>query len=300
MKFSITSVFILILCSSSFAQQMYLQEDGESQFWGRITKEDLRKDSFDIWYQESLESYEAIASPEPYKDLADVQVKLFLGTWCGDSKNWVPKFLQLWEDAGLDLQQVEIIALHDAENKYKQGPNREEEAYGIHRVPTFIFERAGAEIGRIVESPRTSLAVDVAQIAAGMSTEPRYQGVAYLQDLFEQEPSIDSLYAQRQKIANTIYRKVIGLSELNTFAWKLYADGKVEHSLLVLKLNNMLNRFHPYPKYQLGEYYLLEGDLEKSEKALQAAKEIWPELRGLSDMIAKLEEAKKEINTKEG
>ena len=108
-----------------------------------------------------------------------------MGTWCGDSKKWVPRFLKLWDAYELDRSKLRFTALYDTDEKYKQDPNGEELGKKIHRVPTFIFKRDGAEFARIVESPRNDLKTDLQQIALGVSSEPNYRGATYLIDVLE-------------------------------------------------------------------------------------------------------------------
>ena len=62
-----------------------------------------------------------------------------MGTWCGDSKEWVPSFLKIWDQLGLDRKKLIFTALYDIDERYKQGPNGEEKGKQIHRVPNFIF-----------------------------------------------------------------------------------------------------------------------------------------------------------------
>ena len=49
-----------------------------------------------------------------------------MGTWCGDSKEWVPSFLKIWDQLGLDRKELTFTALYDIDERYKQGPNGEE------------------------------------------------------------------------------------------------------------------------------------------------------------------------------
>ena len=48
-----------------------------------------------------------------------------MGTWCGDSKEWVPSFLKIWDQLGLDRKELTFTALYDIDERYKQGPNKE-------------------------------------------------------------------------------------------------------------------------------------------------------------------------------
>jgi len=64
-----------------------------------------------------------------------------MGTWCGDSKKWIPSFLKAWGKLSLDRKKLKYTVLYDTDERYKQGPNGEEKGMHIHRVPTFIFKK---------------------------------------------------------------------------------------------------------------------------------------------------------------
>ena len=91
---------------------------------------------------------------------ADLQILLFLGTWCGDSKREVPRFFKLMDQAGISENQMEIIAL-DRSKKDLAGLT---EKWSIEYVPTFVLIKNGKEIGRIVELPKESLETDLVAI----------------------------------------------------------------------------------------------------------------------------------------
>ncbi len=92
-----------------------------------------------------------------------VEVIVFYGPWCSDSWHHVPVFLRIAEKAGIPDERIQYVAL-DRSKKSRDGL---EKPYGIESVPTFVFLRGGKEIGRIVESPRTTLEGDIVAILAG-------------------------------------------------------------------------------------------------------------------------------------
>ncbi len=89
-----------------------------------------------------------------------VDVLVFYGSWCSDSKKQVPVFLRIAEKSGIPDQRIRYYAL-DRSKKSRDGLS---EQYAIERVPTFIFLREGKEIGRVVETPRTTLEGDIVAI----------------------------------------------------------------------------------------------------------------------------------------
>jgi hypothetical protein len=92
-----------------------------------------------------------------------VHVLVFMGTWCSDSKHHVPRFLRIADSTGMTDLDYSFYALDRA----KTSPDGLERQYKIERVPTFIFFRGEHEIGRIVESPKTTLEGDILTILAG-------------------------------------------------------------------------------------------------------------------------------------
>ena len=88
----------------------------------------------------------------------DYSIVIVMGSWCGDSKEQVPRFLKIADSFGFPEADIRIISI----DKAKTAPGFEEELvrYGITLVPTFIFFRGDEEIGRIVETPVESLEKD--------------------------------------------------------------------------------------------------------------------------------------------
>ncbi len=85
--------------------------------------------------------------------MKDARVEIFLGTWCLDSGREVPRFYKIIDLAGLE-DRLEIRLW--ATDRQKTLPNNLMCKKGIEYVPTFVFEREGEEIGRIVEKPVAS------------------------------------------------------------------------------------------------------------------------------------------------
>ena len=91
-----------------------------------------------------------------------VDVTIFFGGWCGDSKREVPRFLRLADQSGFPKSRIKLYAL----DRTKKSDDGLTEKFGIERIPTFIFLKDGKEMGRITESPKTTLEGDVLTILA--------------------------------------------------------------------------------------------------------------------------------------
>jgi thiol-disulfide isomerase/thioredoxin len=89
-----------------------------------------------------------------------VDVIVFYGQWCGDSKRHVPRFMRVVEASGWEQGRIRYYAL----DRSKKSGDGLTERYSVELVPTFIFLRNNEELGRIVESPRSTLEGDMIQI----------------------------------------------------------------------------------------------------------------------------------------
>jgi hypothetical protein len=96
-----------------------------------------------------------------------VETKVFLGTWCPDSRREVPRFLKVVDALGTSLGPVVLIGL----DRRKKSPEGFEIPYNVERVPTFVFLRKGKEIGRVVEIPQTTIEADMLTIAASSANQ---------------------------------------------------------------------------------------------------------------------------------
>ena len=244
------------------AQPMsYIDKNGEENLCGLIEIEDLSSSlPYSVWFASSYNELECSDDQRRWgEELKDIEVDIFLGTWCGDSKNYVPKFIHLWDTLGLERQALNLIALYHTKEKYKQGPNAEEEGMDIHRVPTFIFKRNGIELARLVERPRTSLERDLAQLAFGYPPAPSYRAAAYIQNLFHGK-TVDEAYEERERHQKAIYSLMGGSSELNTLGYVYLRAGKVKEALLCFGFNIHYFPYNPTVYKSHADALLESGD----------------------------------------
>src|SRR5262249_34773006 len=94
----------------------------------------------------------------------DTDVTLLFGTWCGDSRHYIPQVMRALTEAGNNKLHLKLIGI---DNQFRQ-PSDTVQPLHLTNVPTIIVERGGKEIGRIVETPATnSLESDLAAILSG-------------------------------------------------------------------------------------------------------------------------------------
>jgi len=91
----------------------------------------------------------------------NLKIDVYLGTWCSDSLNNVPKFIKIIEALGADNLPVNY---YNVNRKSGSDVKYYVEDLKVERVPTFIFYRDGKEIGRIIENPKNTLVEDFLEI----------------------------------------------------------------------------------------------------------------------------------------
>jgi thiol-disulfide isomerase/thioredoxin len=110
-------------------------------------------------YQPQAASVAALKQEE-----RDTNVTLLFGTWCGDSRYYIPKLLKTLSVADNKRLHVTLIGI---DNQFRE-PVDTVQPRALTNVPTVIVERDGREIGRIVETPATTtFEEDLAAILAG-------------------------------------------------------------------------------------------------------------------------------------
>lgn len=108
-----------------------------------------------LHYVPKTDAIETIRNwPSPFK------VVVIFGDWCSDSKEHVPAFIKVMEEAGNPLGQVSYINVH----RQKDQRAGQLGAWQITAVPTFIVLSGEKEIGRIAEAPKVSIEQDLAGI----------------------------------------------------------------------------------------------------------------------------------------
>lgn len=94
------------------------------------------------------------------KKFQDIEITVVLATWCKDSKEQVPRFLKILDEIHFDFKNLKLIAVDSKKN----GQKIDVSPFDIQRVPTFIFYRNEKEIGRIIETPNTTLEKDILKL----------------------------------------------------------------------------------------------------------------------------------------
>jgi len=299
------TVFFLIailsfpFCFSQTINQEITYGKGKKMLLGTINKEGLSKTPYNEWFSKNLADYDVNEKvAEKLKDsLNDYTIKVFLGTWCGDSRKEVPRFYSILEKAGFPDNQLEVIALDRSDEAYKQGPNGEEKGMGIHRVPTIIFYKDGEEVNRIVEHPKETLERDMLNIINGKRYTPNYPAANFLQKQLA-EITIDSLKQDENRLVSMLSEHVKGSRELNTVGYVYLRAKELDKALYIFDLNAKIFPYKHNVYDSLAEAYFETENYTEALKNYYKVLSLKPDDENAPEMIdsikSKLEELKPE------
>lgn len=127
-----------------------------------IDREGLLTGEIGAFFQTDYEVYkpdeQTIASLQPL--IEGLSITIVLGTWCGDSKEQLPRFIKILDLLNYPDNELLMIGV----DSYKIARQFDVEIFEIEKVPTFIFSKGGIEIGRIIETPVETLEADMLNI----------------------------------------------------------------------------------------------------------------------------------------
>lgn len=152
-------ILVVLLATAPFPAW----SDGEPLL-GRVRQSSLPAIS-ESW-REDYEAYEPAA--DDVRALAALQgpavLDVYFGSWCSDSRRELPRLVKILDRAASPGLRVRFYGL----DRSKKKPARLARRGSIERVPTLVLSAGGREIGRIVESPRSTLEHDLALLAGGL------------------------------------------------------------------------------------------------------------------------------------
>jgi hypothetical protein len=141
-------------------QSIKIIRNGIEMLYGPVSRAELF-DEYPSWlkifedYEPDLKTINALSKRK------SIDVDIFFGTWCIDSKMEVPRFFKILDMSDFTgPDQVTLWAV-DREKRLDNGLAQKND---IHFVATFIFRKDGNEIGRIIEQPDDLLEKDILAI----------------------------------------------------------------------------------------------------------------------------------------
>lgn len=274
---------ISISTNAQVLNRTFERANGSINLLGIASIDRLKEAPFEEWYNESYTEHQVAIQIFNKVDLPD-SITIFMGTWCGDSKREVPKFIKMLESRNYDLDKLNIICLNTGFQNYKQAPEREEKGMDIHRVPTFIFHDAETkEIGRIVEEPIISLEQDFADIMEGKKYETAYPVANDMIHNFKNY-SLKELNRMTPALLKKYKDKSISLSELNTYGYVLWTSWELSKAEFVFEFNARLYPDEVRTHSSLANFKLGLGKTKEAMSSVKDGLKVEPEHEGLLKM----------------
>lgn len=266
MKYILTAIVGILILSTN-AQQV----KPDVILYGKINTTDLTSSPYNKWFDKGFAEYNSNTEAKNKFTPAltkGISIEIFLGTWCGDSKREVPRFLKLLDEIKFNMANVKIIAVGASDSLYKQSPQGEEKNKGIYRVPTFIVYRNGVEINRINEYPALSLEKDFLNIVSGEAYTPNYKSFVTINKWMNEGVLQDSNITPRS-LATQIKQMVSNENELNSLGYLLLKQDFKKQALTIFRINANLYPESANILSSLGEGYLKNGYSEKAVQVLE-------------------------------
>lgn len=166
-KFIAALIFSLgIGISSILAQEVNIKvrdtKTGNDILIGEVTRDGLQ--NIGEWFATEYNAYTpdtvAIRILKGLQSSSLPYIFVVLGTWCGDSKEHVPHFFKVMDIVKYPAEKVFMVAV----DREKKGGDFCLSDFDITLVPTFIFTQKGDEIGRIIETPLTTIEQDIVNL----------------------------------------------------------------------------------------------------------------------------------------
>jgi thiol-disulfide isomerase/thioredoxin len=152
MKKLLSTIAILFLLHyATLAQnqfQVFSERPNEKTYKGIISRDVLMADTSFTWLNSAknfVPEKSAVDALRKGKD--SIQLLVFMGTWCEDSHDVIPRLYSMTDAAGFSQDRITLIGV----DRKKTTLSHLTEAMNIINVPTIIVMKRGKEVGRIVE-----------------------------------------------------------------------------------------------------------------------------------------------------
>jgi len=260
-----------LVCCSLYPLQA--AELPKPKLLGSCTVEQLREQPYAEWSVPGFDEYESnakVVDELQQMDLSGVELTVFFGSWCGDSRREVPRLMRLGESLGLQAEQLRWIAVDNDRERVKRSPDGEEAGKGIYRVPTILVERDGKEIGRIIEHPVLSLERDLRSILNRDEYRPSYPVYELIENWLEDGLLADPAVSAAG-LATLARPHVNGRGDLAAAGSVLRSRGQLDEAIKLLETNCDLFWDAARSHQQLAEALIERGDFEAANRSIRRA-----------------------------
>ncbi len=139
------------------------EEPSEPEFLGPATPEQILEISPEwmaMYDAYAVDAADATGIREATRSGGDLRIEVIFGSWCSDSLEQVPPLLKILDLAGKEA----LPATFEGVARSREDRGERFASLKIEAIPTIIVYREEKEIGRIVETPETTLEADLLEI----------------------------------------------------------------------------------------------------------------------------------------
>ena len=280
----------ILLFSLFFIVDHAVSQTREAKLLGYCTTDQLQKEPYAGWYTPNVSGYKPnadILDRLKKVNTANYSIKIFFGSWCGDSRRELPKMTKVLNEISFAKKSVALIAVDDSTEVYKQSPQREEAGLQIYKVPTFIIYEGSTEIGRIVESPAETIERDLLKIFSKRQYSSNYYTYPLVKGWLKEELLQDENINARG-LAFQLKPIVLNESELNSCAYVLMAQANLKEAIAIFRINANLFPQSANCYDSLGEAYAKAGLKDKAIQSYEIALQLDPKNEGIQVRLRKL------------
>jgi len=164
---ALITLTLILLSANSMAQTVKYDtlrdpENGQLTYRGTFGFKDLLSDTAFHWMQDGVNAYEPNAAATAYlkEHLGKYRLVIFMGTWCDDSHNLVPKLYKILTTIGYPTDGMQLYGV----DRSKITGTQAEQKWKVLFVPSIIVLDGDKEVGRITESVDKSVEEDLGRM----------------------------------------------------------------------------------------------------------------------------------------
>jgi thiol-disulfide isomerase/thioredoxin len=255
-KISVLTHFIFYLAFSnsgfavSEAKQCNVERESAGSWYGDVNmigpvdRAGFTRAPYSSWflseykdYQPNQDVIEKIKTSK-FSNIDGLEVTVFMGTWCSDSKKQVPRLYKTLDQLGFDENKLSVHAVGIVPQEFRKTHDGiAEKGLNIYRVPTIIVKRNNQELGRVVEYPVDSLEQDLLNIVKGDTyTQTHYVLEGEVNNYLEKY-GLEDFEKNIDAMANSFKEKDVKEDELDHYiAYNLLYSKRYREAALVTKM----------------------------------------------------------------